>query len=170
MSLKWICAISENGIMWNKDKIPRHKKEDLKRFKALTQWKIVALWRKTYDSLKYYWPNSEWYPHAKENIVISRHWWTTIPNVINRSKAEEIRVLWWWEIFKQLMPYIDELYLTIVEWNYEWDTKFPENFKQYFDSKKTKIENWLDEWTKYETYYKSSEASLENWESRNDVK
>ena len=68
------------------------------------------------------------------------------------------------------MPYIDELYLTIVKWNYEWDTKFPENFKQYFDSKKTKIENWLDEWTKYETYYKSSEASLENWESRNDVK
>jgi len=160
--LKGICAISENNVMWDKWKIPRHKPWDLKRFKELTKDQIVVMWKWTYESLKNYRPKSDGYPHAKKNIIISSTLENNennenievIPNIqsfLERYKDNLVWVLWWWKLFEGLLPYMDELYLTIVEWEYEWDVKFPENYKKYF--KHTAIENWDDEGTRYETYY-----------------
>lgn len=158
--LKWICAISENNVMWKDGKMPWYMPWDLKRFREYTKDQIVLMWKWTFDSLKNYWPKAEWYPHAKKNIVLSKSMeWTekveVIPDIqqfLDKYKDDLVWVLWWWKVFDSLMPYIDELYLTIIEKNVDGDTFFPENYKNYFSG--VEIEKWIDEWTHYETYKK----------------
>lgn len=158
--LKWICAMSNNNVIWKDGKMPWHKSWDLKRFKEYTKDQIVVMWKGTYDSLKNYRPNAEWYPYAKKNIVLSKSMeWNdnieVIPDIqtfLDKYKDDLVWVLWWWKIFDSLMPYIDELYLTIIEDDVQWDTFFPRNFEKHFKS--VKITTWLDEGTHYETYRK----------------
>lgn len=158
--LKWICAMSNNNVIWKDWKMPRHKPWDLKRFKEYTKDQIVVMWKATYDSLKGYRPNAEWYPYAKKNIVLSKSMeWNenieVIPDTqtfLDKYKDDLVWVLWWGKIFDSLMPYIDELYLTIIEDDVQWDTFFPRNFKKHFKS--VEITPWLDEGTHYETYRK----------------
>jgi dihydrofolate reductase len=71
---------------------------------------------------------------------------------LDKYKNDLVWVLWWWKIFDALMPYIDELYLTIIENKVNWDTFFPQDFKKHFKSMESTP--WLDPGTHYETYKK----------------
>lgn len=153
--LKWIVAMDKNGIIGKNWWMPWHEPEDLKRFKEMTQWQICLMWRKTYEWLKKYRPNSEWYPHASKNLVFSRNmdekpWVEIIHNVDELKKRywnEIVWVLWWAKTFEILAPYIDEIYITLIPWEHDWDTYMPNLPPGY-------IENiWeAKSWIKFQKY------------------
>ena len=51
MTVSMIVALSENGVIGNKMKLPWHISADLKRFKSLTMGHPIVMGRKTYESI-----------------------------------------------------------------------------------------------------------------------
>lgn len=157
--LKWIVAMDEDRVIGKDGKMPWHYPEDLKRFKELTQWQICLMWRKTYEWLKQYRPNAEWYPHASKNLIFSESmpdnpWIEVIHNIDElRQKYwnDIVRVLWWAKTFETLMPYMDEIYLTLIPGKHEWDTYMPPI------SLRTKETQWKTEsWLEFIKYTRTS--------------
>ena len=148
--LKWIVAMDEDRVIGKDGKMPWHELEDLKRFKALTQWQICLMWRKTYEWLKQYRPNAEWYPHASKNLIFSesmenKPWIEVIHNIDELKQKywnEVVWVLWWAKTFETLMPYIDELYITLIPGKHEWDTYMPPLDAWFIETQWT-TKNWL---------------------------
>jgi dihydrofolate reductase len=67
MNFELLVAMSENGVIGDKNKIPWHISEDLIRFKNMTNNSIVIMGRKTFESL----PNGPL--QNRLNIVLSRN-------------------------------------------------------------------------------------------------
>ena len=153
--LKWIIAMDKDRVIGKDGKMPWHYPEDLKRFKELTQWQICLMWRKTYEWLKQYRTNAEWYPHASKNLIFSesmpdKPWIEVIHNIDELKQKywnDIVRVLWWAKTFETLMPYIDEIYLTLIPGKHEWDTYMPP-IDLWTKEIQWKTESWL-EFVKY---------------------
>ena len=148
--LKWIVAMDENRVIGKDWKMPWHEPEDLKRFKQMTQWQICLMWRSTYEWLKQYRPDANWYPHAKKNLIFSKSmeskpWIEVIHNIDELQKKyghEIVWVLWWAKTFEALMPYIDEIYITLIPGKHQWDTFMPKLAPWYIETQ-WKTESWL---------------------------
>ena len=125
MKLVIIAALSKNRVIGKNGKLPWHIPEDLKRFKLLTTGHTVLMGRKTFESLGKPLPN-------RRNVVLTS---TELPNVETYpilahalqalEKEKTVFVIGGGEIFAQLIEHVDEMYLTIVEKEYEGDTFFP---------------------------------------------
>ena len=167
--LKWIVAMDQDRVIWKDGKMPWHEPEDLKRFKQLTQWQICLMWRKTYEWLKQYRPDAEWYPHASKNLIFSRSmpetpWVEVIHNIKELQEKygnEIVRVLWWAKTFEILMPYIDEIYFTLVPGKHEWDTYMPETDLGYVEYQ-WKTKSWL-EFIKYTRAKDAESRKIISW-------
>ena len=129
-----IVAVDQNwGIGYN-GKLLARIPEDLKRFKELTMGNIVVMGRKTWNSLPVNpLPN-------RTNIIITKNpiYFTTIngafrqdlehtvQDMINMKNDFEWFVIGGGEIYKQLLPYCDRVYVTKIEKSYKnVDTYFP---------------------------------------------
>lgn len=56
---------------------------------------------------------------------------------------EVIWVLWWAKTFETLMPYIDELYITLVPGTHDWDSYMPKiNLER--EESLWKTDSWLE--------------------------
>lgn len=119
----------------NGGKLLWHISEDLKRFKNLTKGHPVIMGRKTFESILGYLgkPLPE-----RTNIVITRNLAYTHDGVIvvssfeeglARARAietEEIHIGGGSDIYKQVLPYVTRLYLTVIDDEPEADTFFPD--------------------------------------------
>ena len=126
-----IVAIAENNAIGNKGELVYHIPADLKRFKALTTGHTVLMGRKTFQSLpKGALPN-------RRNIVLTRNEDLEFPGAERFSSMEEalshcadnehIFVIGGAEIYRQALPFADELLLTRIHATPECaDTFFPE--------------------------------------------
>ena len=145
-----IVAIAKDNVIGKDNKLLWHISEDLKRFKRITTSKKMIMGRKTFQSLPGVLPN-------REHIIVTRDKdfkvdsnQVTIINDLNSllekySKCEEeIFVIGGAEIYTQVLPYAQKLYLTKVEKAFEGDTYFP---KFNFDEFKTEYisEQFTDE-------------------------
>ena len=116
--------------------------------------------RVTYESLKKHYPDHEWHPLAKKNIILSKtlhsyNWLEVISDfkmILQKYKDQIIWVIWWEMVYKTFLPYIDELYLTLVEWTYQGDAFFPYNYQDFL--KEVAWEIWIDKLTIYKYYKK----------------
>lgn len=129
---KAIAAMSENRVIGNAGKIPWHLPEDFKWVKACTQGQAIAMGRKTFESMGRPLPK-------RENIVISRTV-EAIPGCVVLPSLEALRdyrserEIWIFggaEIYRQALPWIGELYLTVVYGEYPGDALFP-SFESHF--------------------------------------
>jgi dihydrofolate reductase len=135
--IKAIVAMAENRVIGNAGTIPWHLPEDFKFFKATTMGHAILMGRKTYASIGKPLP-------GRENIVLSR----TMPEesvplgiTLIRSLDElkeptddrDLFVIGGEEIYRLLLPKIQELYVTKVPRVIEGDTRFPE-FESQFDA------------------------------------
>ena len=124
-------AVAMNNVIGKDNKLLWHISEDLKRFKRITSNKKMIMGRKTFESLPGILPN-------REHIVITRDEnfkvdsdKVTIVHDLNSllekySKCEdEIFVIGGAEIYKQLLPYTQKIYLTKIDETFEGDTFFP---------------------------------------------
>jgi dihydrofolate reductase len=132
--IKAIVAMAENRVIGNAGAIPWHLPEDFKFFKATTMGHAILMGRKTYESIGKPLP-------GRENIVLSRTMPETQGITVIRSLNElkepsdgrDLFVIGGEEIYRLLLPKVQELYVTKVPRVIEGDTRFPE-FEAEFDS------------------------------------
>ncbi|MDO4190419.1 MAG: dihydrofolate reductase [Bacteroidales bacterium] len=128
--LSIIVAIANNHVIGGNNTLLWHISNDLKRFKQLTSGHTVVMGRKTYESLPFK-PLK-----GRTNIVISRTATfdgtiaaRNIDEALAQAKAtgdNEVFVIGGEEIYKQLMPLADKLYITQVMHDFNGDAFFPE--------------------------------------------
>jgi len=131
-------AVAKNNVIGKDNKLLWHISEDFKRFKMITSNKKMIMGRKTFESLPGILPN-------REHIVVTRDEnfkvdsdKVKIVHDLNSllekySKCEdEIFVIGGAEIYKQLLPYTQKIYLTKIDATFEGDTYFPEiNYDEF---------------------------------------
>ena len=118
--------------------------DDLKRFKALTLGHVVIMGQTTYESIGKPLPE-------RTNIVVSNDDKYEARGIIvthsieeSLEKAKEVKeneifIIGGGQIYKQFLPLVDRLYLTIIEGEREADVFFPEYEKEF--TKKISEEN-----------------------------
>lgn len=134
-----ICALSENRVIGNKNKIPWHIKEDLIRFKQKTIGHTVIMGRTTFESVMGYYMRSGRPVPNRKHVIVSRdpNYTTSHPDcyvvgsvdeALEKAKSiedEEVFISGGASIFTQLIDKVDRLYLTLVHTVAEGDTFFP---------------------------------------------
>lgn len=131
-----ITAVSNNGVIGRKGRLPWHISEDLKNFKKLTENNVVIMGRKTYDSIGKPLPN-------RINIVVTRDKSKHIDGCIVVNSVEdalrkagsgrEVFIIGGGEIYKKSLNFVDKIYLTKIHQDIEGDTYFPtlnDNWKE----------------------------------------
>jgi dihydrofolate reductase len=110
----------DNKLIW-------HYSQDLKHFKEVTTGHIIVMWYNTYLSIGRPLPN-------RRNIVLSKvpvEWIETYNNIpsllekLNSENINEIFIIGWASIYQQFLPLADQIYLTEIKKEYEWDVFFP---------------------------------------------
>ena len=133
-----IVAISkETSLIGTSDgKIPWHIKEDFAYFKEKTVGHPIIMGRKTFETFKKPLP-------GRVHIVISRTeqeknseqviWVTSLEEALQKAReieSNEIFIIGGGQIYELALNYIDRLYITFVDGNFEGDIFFP-NFSKY---------------------------------------
>ena len=128
MRLSIVVAMDDNQLIGKGNGLPWHLPADLAFFKKITTGHSILMGRKTYDSIGKTLPN-------RRNIVITRNTDVSIPGcevVDSIEKAlsitqdeEEIMVIGGANLFEQLLPEVNKLYITRIEGEFEGETYFP---------------------------------------------
>ncbi|AGR46606.1 dihydrofolate reductase [Bacillus phage v_B-Bak6] len=141
--IKMILACDLNGVIGNNRELPwgRSLPYDLNRFKELTEGHIVVMGRKTFESL-----GSKPLPN-RENVVLSRsilqnehlthfnseesktklYHSPSVGDVLDEydwsGGDRDLWIIGGLNVYEQFMPYVQEIYLTVVKGRFEGDTK-----------------------------------------------
>lgn len=130
-----IAALDENRVIGDGNKLPAWEAPgDLKRFKSLTEGKVVVMGRKTFESLGKPLPR-------RLNLVVSTtmepapgvHVARNLDEAIRQADVlgrqfnfgEEIMVIGGAQIYEQALPFASKLYLTLVQGIHPGDIFFP---------------------------------------------
>ena len=149
-----VAAISrKTRALGNKNKLLWHIPQDLKRFKEKTLGHPVIMGRKTFESIVAILgkplPN-------RTNIVVTRNQHFSYGGVVVTSSLEdalkeaeklnpaEIHIGGGAELYKQALPFVDELYLTLVDDEPEADTFFPEFENEFIVTIEHEIQSHTD--------------------------
>ena len=135
MKLALIVALAQNRTIGRDNQLPWHLPEDLRYFRAVTMGKPVVMGRKTHESIGRPLP-------GRPNIVISRQQGYQPEGVVVveslepavelaarlalQSDAGEAIIMGGADIYRQVLPLVDRMYLTEVHANIEGDAFFPE--------------------------------------------
>lgn len=129
MRIAMIAAMANNRVIGKDNKMPWHLPEDLRHFKAMTLSKPVVMGRKTFESIGR--PLT-----GRHNIVISRNSQLSIDGVTcvqsfddavaAAGDCDEIVVIGGGQLYQQLLPKADILYLTLIDLDVDGDTLFPD--------------------------------------------
>ena len=138
MRIAMIAAMANNRVIGKDNQMPWHLPADLKHFKKVTLGKPVIMGRKTYQSIGKALP-------GRRNIVISRQsdaltadadWVQSIEQALALVQHEaEVMIIGGAEIYRQVLPLADTLYITDIDLNVEGDAFFPDY---------RKAANWLE--------------------------
>ncbi len=113
-------------MIGNKGEIPWHLPEDFRWFKQATMGGVLVMGRKTYESIGKPLPGRETYVLSRTTRSIEG-----VHNFSNLDILQEIdtdKTIWiagGAEIYEQMLPLCQEIYLSRVHKSYQGDTKFP---------------------------------------------
>ncbi len=130
--LSIIVAIAKNNVIGNDNKLIWHISEDLKRFKEITSGKTIVMGRKTFESLPGVLPNRKHIILTRDkNFKVNSECVEIIydfDELLNKYKNSdnEVFIIGGGEIYKQLLPYSNKLYLTKINKDFDGDTYFPQ--------------------------------------------
>ena len=137
MDISIVVVIGNNNEIGRNNELLCHLPADLKHFKLLTIGHTIVMGRKTFESLpKGALPD-------RTNIVLTRNNNLSFENCLvyssfseiidNRKNDDEIFIIGGGEIYKQILPFTNKLYLTRVHATFDdADTFFPElNFLEW---------------------------------------
>ncbi|WP_428613834.1 type 3 dihydrofolate reductase [Shewanella sp.] len=129
MKIAMIAAMANNRVIGKDNQMPWHLPEDLRHFKQMTLGKPVVMGRKTFESIGRPLP-------GRHNIVVSRQADLVIEGVtcvtsFEQAKevvkgCDELVVMGGGQLYAELLPQADILYLTEINLDVAGDTHFPE--------------------------------------------
>lgn len=124
-----IVAMDRNRVIGYQGNMPWHFPADLQHFKQITMGHPIVMGRNTYESVGKPLP-------GRDNIVITRSGVEApssviivhdIPEALKKvDNATEAFVIGGQQIFEQMMPYVQRVYLTLIDHEFPGDTYFPE--------------------------------------------
>ncbi len=155
MMISAVAAMSLNRVIGKDNQLPWHIPEDLKFFKTQTSGKIMILGRKTFESIGKPLPkrfhivitrNADYkYDHPAVKVVGSVKEAVDLAKSMSQSQAaasggvspatgtttatydaSEIIVAGGGEIYTQSLPFMDRIYLTVIDQEVDGDAYFPE--------------------------------------------
>ena len=131
MMISLLVAASENNVIGKNNELPWNLPNDLKYFKNMTWGMPLIMGRKTFESFRKA-------LKGRTNIVVTRQqdWQAEGITVVKdieggllaaaETDAKEVFVIGGGEIFKQIFPTADKIYITRVHANVNGDVYFPE--------------------------------------------
>ena len=134
MSFSMIVAHDINRVIGYKGKIPWDLPYEMQMFTSLTDGATVIMGRKTWDSLK-----TKPLP-GRRNVVLSRTMgFRTFGVTVCRSVKEIVHkyshmskndlnrpmIIGGAEMYEQFLPYVDHMWISIINEKFEGDVKFP---------------------------------------------
>lgn len=128
MNINIVVAIAANNAIGKNNELLWHLPNDLKHFKQMTTGHSVIMGRKTFDSVGRPLPK-------RRNIVVTRHQMSiegceivhSLDEALKLCQGEsEVDIIGGAEIYKQAMPIVNRIHLTIVHQAFEGDAYFPE--------------------------------------------
>lgn len=131
MILSAIAAVSRNGVIGKNNRLPWHLPADMRFFKQTTLGHPVIMGRKTYESFGKALP-------GRANIVITRQADYRLPDAVvthsleeairvaSQSGPSEIFILGGAQIYRESLPWLNRVYKTLIEGEFEGDAFFPE--------------------------------------------
>lgn len=152
-----LVAMDKNRVIGHNNDLPWRLPRDLKFFKELTIEKNVIMGRKTYDSIGRALPK-------RRNIVLTQkdinfpdgieviNSLDTLYAMDKENPTEELFVIGGGDIFKQVLPKSDRMYITLIEETFEGDTFFPTFDESEWDLT-SKVKGIKDEKNPYEYYF-----------------
>jgi len=130
MKIAMIAAMANNRVIGLDNDMPWHLPDDLKFFKAMTTGKPVIMGRKTFESI-----GSRPLPN-RPNFVISRqadfnaegvNVFSSVDGALAELvDAEEVIIMGGGQLYNEMLPKADKLYLTQIDANINGDTFFPD--------------------------------------------
>jgi dihydrofolate reductase len=131
MTLAIIVAMTEDGVIGDKGKIPWHIREDLQRFKRLTTGHPIIMGRRTYESIGKPLP-------GRTNIVLTQSpnliaspevlWFGSLKAALNHCRQQNedlVFVIGGSKVYEAALPLADKLFITEVLLKVPGDTHFP---------------------------------------------
>ncbi|MFA1820763.1 dihydrofolate reductase [Virgibacillus oceani] len=126
-----LVAMDRNRVIGYKNDLPWHLPKDLRFFKEKTTGGTIIMGRKTFESIGRVLPKREHVVLTKQGInlpeevkVISDV--STVMDLNRREPEKEFFVIGGGNIFSQVMPYADRMYITWIDEPFEGDTFFPD--------------------------------------------
>lgn len=131
MMLSLIVAMDKNNVIGKENGMPWHLPNDLKHFKETTLGHTMIMGRKTFDSIGRVLP-------GRKTVVLTRseqtfpaeveviHSLEEIHTLQKANESEELFVIGGGELFKEMLPHADKLYVTVIDEAFEGDVYFPE--------------------------------------------
>lgn len=130
MKISLIVAMASNRVIGLNNKMPWHLSADLKRFKQITLGAPILMGRKTFESIGRPLP-------GRANIILSRNpayeqdgcivvndletaLWT------GGRHGDELFVIGGADLYREMLPRADRLYMTEIKRAFAGDTFFPE--------------------------------------------
>ncbi len=141
-----------NRVIGQNNKMPWHIPNELAYFKEKTMGKAIVMGRSTFESIGRPLP-------GRLNIVITRNTSyevegvTVVHSIEEAIEAankhhEEVMIIGGEQIFKEVLPYADLLYITLIEHEFEGDTFFP-SYEQEWEVISTSEQHTTDSGIKY---------------------
>jgi dihydrofolate reductase len=128
MIISIIVAVSKNNVIGYKGRLPWRIPGERKRFRDLTLGKTVIMGRRSYEEIGRPLPE-------RKNIIISREGRYIAENCITvktlqealefAKNEDEVFIAGGGELFKDVLPYTDRIYLTVIDKEFEGDVFFP---------------------------------------------
>jgi dihydrofolate reductase len=130
-----LVAMDKNRLIGKDNDLPWRLPADLAYFKKITMGHSIVMGRKTYESIGRPLP-------GRENIIVSRNKDYEAPGckVINTTEEilqleaeqehKELFVIGGAEIFTEVLPFANKLYITMIDEIFDGDTFFPEVGKE----------------------------------------
>ena len=140
--IKIIVATSNNRVIGDSNKLIWNLPSDLRRFKEITTGHPIVMGRKTYESIGRPLPN-------RRNVIITKDTNYVVDNCEVVNSIEEALLLTnndcfiigGGEIYKQTLPLASQVFLTLIDEEFQGDTYFPELDKSWFLSKEEKFQS-----------------------------
>lgn len=126
--LDFIVAMTREGVIGKDNALPWRLPQDLKRFRSITTGNSVIMGRKTFESIGKPLP-------ARTNLVLTRDEGYRVPDgvIVCHSWDDVLAavrgtpfVIGGAEIYRQALPRLRRLYLTLIHRNFEGDAFFPD--------------------------------------------
>lgn len=125
--------MSRNRCIGRDNAMPWHIPEDFRHFRRITMGKPVIMGRRTFESIGRPLP-------GRTNIVVSRGGFaadgtesaSSLEDALRRARAVaaqdgagEIMIIGGGQIYEQALPFLDRIYMTVVDREVDGDTFFP---------------------------------------------